>query len=105
MVHGAPLPPDGSVHVVEEILIGGRPGRSVATTAPKITIGQANADFAFPNEEGLWGIHCELSFANDAAKLTDLSGGLGTFVRIRDQRALANGDRVRIGNNILRIEV
>ncbi|HEX8821881.1 MAG TPA: FHA domain-containing protein [Archangium sp.] len=106
-VYGAPVPPGQGVFGVEEVLVGGRSGRTVVTSAPLMTLGQANCDFSYPQEEGLASRHCELSFTASGAQLRDLSGGLGTYVRIPPtvERALRPGDRVRLGQHILQVEV
>jgi pSer/pThr/pTyr-binding forkhead associated (FHA) protein len=106
-VYGAPVPPGQGVYGVDEVLVGGRAGRAVVTSAPLMTIGQANCDFSYPQEEGLASRHCELSFTASGAQLRDLSGGLGTYVRIPSSvdRPLRPGDRVRLGQHILQVEV
>ncbi|WPB81435.1 FHA domain-containing protein [Archangium violaceum] len=106
-VYGAPVPPGQGVYGVEEVLVGGRSGRTVVTSAPLLTIGQANCDFTYPQEDGMAGRHCELSFTSAGAQLRDLSGGLGTFVRIASavDRPLRPGDRVRLGQHIVQVEL
>ncbi|HYO53466.1 FHA domain-containing protein, partial [Archangium sp.] len=106
-VYGAPVPPGQGVYGVEEVLVGGRSGRTVVTSAPLLTIGQANCDFSYPQEDGLAGRHCELSFTPTGAQLRDLSGGLGTYVRIPPsvERPLRPGERVRLGQHIVQVEL
>ncbi len=105
-VYGAPMPLGQAVYGVEEMLVGGRGGRMVVTAAQLLTIGQANCDLAYPNDEGLAGRHCELSPSPSGAILRDLSGGLGTYVRIAPltERPLRPGDRVRVGQHVLQVE-
>ncbi len=107
IVYGAPVPPGQGVYGVEEVLVGGRSGRTVVTSAPLLTIGQANCDFCYPQEEGLANRHCELSFTPLGAQLRDLSGGLGTYVRIPPlmDRPLRAGDRVRLGQHLVQVEL
>jgi pSer/pThr/pTyr-binding forkhead associated (FHA) protein len=107
IVYGAPVPPGQGVYGVEEVLVGGRGGRTVVTSAPLLTIGQANCDFCYAQEEGLAGRHCELSFTAAGAQLRDLSGGLGTYVRIPSgvDRPLRSGDRVRLGQHVVQVDV
>ena len=106
-VYGAPVPPGQGVYGVEEVLVGGRSGRTVVTSAPLLTIGQANCDFSYTQEEGMAGRHCELSFTPGGAQLRDLSGGLGTYVRLASgvERQVRAGDRVRLGQHIVQVEV
>jgi pSer/pThr/pTyr-binding forkhead associated (FHA) protein len=107
LVYGAPVPPGQGVYSVEEMLVGGRSGRTVATAAPLLTIGKALCDFCYPQDEELASRHCELSPSPAGALLRDLSGGLGTYVRIpaRAERLLRPGDRVRVGQHILQVEL
>jgi len=58
------------------------------------------------NDAQLAARHCEISPAPQGAVLRDLSGGLGTFVRLTAQeRPLKQGDRVRIGQQTLTVEL
>ncbi|MCP3105331.1 FHA domain-containing protein, partial [Myxococcus sp. K15C18031901] len=105
-VYGAPIPLGQAVYGVEEVIVGGRGGRAVVTAAPLLTLGQAHCDLSFPGDEGLAGRHCELSPTPTGALLRDLSGGLGTYVRIPagEERPLRPGDRVRLGQHVLQVE-
>jgi pSer/pThr/pTyr-binding forkhead associated (FHA) protein len=104
--YGVPLPPQGVLWALEELLVGGRPGRAVATAQPLLTLGLAGCDVNFPGEPGLAPRHCELTASARGGLLRDLSAGLGTFVRIGPQeRVLQAGDRVRIGEQVLLVEV
>jgi pSer/pThr/pTyr-binding forkhead associated (FHA) protein len=105
LVYGAPVPQGQILYSVEEILIGGRTGKAIVSPGPLITVGQSNCDFAIA-DTALAGRHCELSPSPKGAQLRDLSGGLGTFVRVGSgaERPLRVGDRVRIGQQVLQIE-
>jgi pSer/pThr/pTyr-binding forkhead associated (FHA) protein len=107
VIYGAPVPLGQGVYGVEEMLVGGRSGRAVFTVAPLFTIGQANCDLTYPQDEGLASRHCELSPSPTGAQLRDLSGGLGTYVRLAPmvERPLRSGDRVRLGQHILQVEL
>jgi pSer/pThr/pTyr-binding forkhead associated (FHA) protein len=103
--YGVPLPPQGVLWALEELLAGGRPGRAVATAQPLLTLGLAGCDVNFPGEPGLAPRHCELTASARGGLLRDLSAGLGTFVRIGpEERVLQAGDRVRIGEQVLLVE-
>lgn len=106
VIYGAPVPLGQAIYVVEEIIMGGRAGRAVVSAAALLTIGQAHCDLSFPQDEGLASRHCELSPTANGAMLRDLSGGLGTYVRIPPgtERPLRAGDRVRIGQHIFQVE-
>lgn len=105
LVYGAPVP-NGVVHYsIEEVLLGDRPGRCIITPGPVLTIGQGRCDFSFSNDEGLAPRHCEVAPLPTGAMIRDLSGGLGTFVRITNERPLKAGDRIRIGQQTLQVEL
>ncbi|MBJ6763866.1 FHA domain-containing protein [Myxococcaceae bacterium JPH2] len=105
-IYGAPVPLGQAVYGVEEVLMGGRAGRAVVTAAPLLTLGQAHCDLSYPNDEGMSGRHCELSPTPMGALLRDLSGGLGTYVRVPPmvERPLRPGDRVRLGQHVVQVE-
>jgi len=104
VVYGAPVPPNQVHYHVEEILLGDRPGRAVITAGPILTIGQSKCDLAYPGDDGMAARHCELSPMPTGAMIRDLSGGLGTYVRVKGERALKVGDRVRVGQQTLQLE-
>jgi pSer/pThr/pTyr-binding forkhead associated (FHA) protein len=104
LVYGAPLPNGQTHYAIEEVLLGDRPGRCKLTPGPVFTIGQGHCDFSYPNDEGMAQRHCELAPLPVGALLRDLSGGLGTYVRITGERPLKVGDRVRIGQQTLQVE-
>ncbi len=98
-------PPGGQVHyIIEEVLLGDRGGRCLLSPGPSVVIGQGKGELSFPNDEGLAPRHAELSFQPGGAQLKDLSGGLGTFIRITGERALKPGDRLRVGQQTLQVE-
>lgn len=104
LVYGAPLPNNQVHYALEEVLLGDRPGRCLLVSGPVVTIGQGRCDFAYPSDEGLAPRHCEITVQPSGAMLRDLSGGLGTFVRIAGERALKPGDRLRVGGQVLQVE-
>ena len=104
--YGAPVPQAGGLWGLEEILVGLRPGRAVVTAQPVLTLGSSGADLVFAPDPQLAARHCEISPAPHGAMIRDLSGGLGTFVRLGAQeRPLKQGDRVRIGQQTLTVEL
>lgn len=104
IVHGAPVPAGQPLYAVEEVLQGSRSGRTVVSPGPLMTIGQSGCDLSFPGDQSLAARHCELEPA--ASTLKDLSGGLGTYVRLpaKVDRQIKPGDRVRIGQQVLQID-
>lgn len=104
LVYGATVP-NGQVHyAVEEVMLGDRGGRCLLSPGPVLTVGQGRCDFSYPNDEGLAPRHCEISPLPDGAMIRDLSGGLGTYVRVTGERPIKAGDRLRIGQQTLQVE-
>jgi len=106
VIYGAPLPPGGTCFGVEERLMGGRSGAAFVTAQPLISIGRKNCDLSFPDDETLAPRHCELAPISDGAVLRDLSGGLGTLVRLQSavERPIKLREQVRIGQALMRFE-
>lgn len=105
LVYGAPLPHSQVHYAIEEVLLGDRPGRCVITPGPVLTIGQGRCDLSYPGDEGLAPRHCEIAPMPTGAMIRDLSGGLGTYVRIHRERALKPGDRLRIGQQTIQVDL
>ncbi len=104
LVYGATVP-NGQIHyAVEEVMLGDRGGRCLLSPGPVLTVGQGRCDFSYPNDEGLAPRHCEISPLPDGAMIRDLSGGLGTYVRVSGERPLKAGDRLRVGQQTLQVE-
>ncbi|MBX5484389.1 MAG: FHA domain-containing protein, partial [Myxococcaceae bacterium] len=106
LTYGAPVPQSQALYALEEVLVGGRSGRTAISGGPLITIGQHHCDLSYPGDETLAARHCELSPNGNTATLRDLSGGLGTWVRIAPgmERPLNPGDRFRVGQQVLQVE-
>lgn len=104
LIYGSAVPNNQVQYVVEEIILGDRPGRCLMSPGPTLTVGQGRCDFSFPNDEGLAPRHCEISPLPDGAMIRDLSGGLGTFVRVTGERQIKAGDRLRVGQQTLQVE-
>jgi pSer/pThr/pTyr-binding forkhead associated (FHA) protein len=104
LVYGSTVP-NGQVHyAVEEVMLGDRGGRCLLSPGPVLTVGQGRCDFSYPNDEGLAPRHCEISPLPDGAMIRDLSGGLGTYVRVTGERPIKAGDRLRVGQQTLQVE-
>jgi pSer/pThr/pTyr-binding forkhead associated (FHA) protein len=105
-IYGAPISTGQALYGMEEVLLGGRPGRAVVSPGPMLTVGQQHCDFNYAGEEGIAPRHCEIIPSATSASLRDLSGALGTFVRIGAgvERVLNPGDRFRIGEQILQVD-
>lgn len=104
---GAPRP-DRPAVLVEEWLEGGVGGRTYLRTGPSITVGRNGCSINLGEDPHLSQAHAEIVVeADGAAKLRDLGSTSGTFVRLPpgSERELQDGDAVRIGREVLRVEV
>jgi len=104
-VYGAPLPDNQIHYAVQEVLVGGRPGRCIVTPKPVFRIGQRDCDFSYPHDESLAQCHCALEFTPQKITIQNLSGNLGTFIQIQSEWRLNRGDKIRIGQQTLQVEM
>ena len=104
--YGAPVPQAGGLWGLEEVLVGLRPGRAVVTAQQSLTLGSSGADLVFAPDPQLAPRHCELSPTPQGAVLRDLSGGwVPSSASLPQERPLKSGDRVRIGQQTLSVEM
>jgi pSer/pThr/pTyr-binding forkhead associated (FHA) protein len=102
---GATRPPAPAI-VIEEWLEGGAPGRVFVRGGGAVTIGRSGCAVSLGDDPRLSPTHAELAVdAAGAARLRDLGSATGTFVKLpaRAERALQDGDRVRLGREVLRV--
>ncbi|HZA49331.1 MAG TPA: FHA domain-containing protein [Myxococcaceae bacterium] len=106
-IYGAPMRSGQPLYAFEEIVVAGRVLRVLVTAGPLLTIGQEQCDLSYPGDETLAARHCEISPNGPGATLRDVSGGMGTFVRVPAgiERPLSAGDRVRIGQQVIQVDV
>jgi hypothetical protein len=100
--YGAPI--TGGLHRIDEILVGARPGRAIATAGPVFSIGHLACDFTFEGDTTLAPRHCELLISPAGVVLKDRSLGLGTFVRIAGERAVAPKSMIRAGDVVFQVD-
>lgn len=104
---GAPRPPTPAF-VIEELLEGGVTGRVFVRGGGSVTIGRSGCAVNLGDDPYLSQAHAELVVDSaGAAKLKDLGSSNGTFVRVppRAERELHDGDWLRLGREVLRVEV
>jgi pSer/pThr/pTyr-binding forkhead associated (FHA) protein len=94
--------------VVEEWLEGGVGGRAFVRAGPSVTVGRAGCSINLGDDPYLSQAHAEILVdADGGARLRDLGSASGTFVRVPpgSERELHDGDAVRLGREVLRVEV
>lgn len=104
---GAPRP-TGAAVVLEELLEGGVTGRVFVRSGPAITIGRAGCSVNLGDDPYLSQAHAEILVdPSGQARLRDLGSSNGTFARIppRGERELRDADVVRMGREVLRVQV
>lgn len=100
--------PTGAAVVLEELLEGGVVGRVFVRPGPSITIGRAGCAVSLGDDPYLSQAHAEILVdGSGQARLRDLGSSNGTFARIppRSERELRDADVVRMGREVLRVQV
>lgn len=94
----------GSLRVVQR-LRGGDTGHIYGALGATVRIGREGNDIDFPDDPFISGHHAHIAWDGTRLTLTDLGSKNGTFVRIVDERVLAHGDYVFMGQQLLRVEI
>ena len=71
----------------------------------EVVLGREEGDIVFRDDAFMSRRHAALTWDGRVAKVTDLGSSNGTFVRISGPTALKHGDHVRMGDQLLRIEL
>jgi pSer/pThr/pTyr-binding forkhead associated (FHA) protein len=74
------------------------------TIAPDgMHIGRERGDVIFPEDGYVSGLHCRIHHDGSGVVLTDVGSSNGTFVRIRGERRIGNGELLLMGQQLFRI--
>jgi len=86
-------------------LIIGRDTTGNAFPVPEagVHLGRERGDILFPEDGYVSGLHCHLAFAGGRLTLTDLGSSNGTFIRLREEVEVQNGDVLLMGQQLFRI--
>jgi hypothetical protein len=90
---------------ISQLLEGGGFGMAVCARGTVLQIGREGGDLNFPGDLYMSAAHCKLEDAGGKLTLTDLSSRNGTYVRLKAERELVNGDYLFIGRKLLRVEI
>jgi len=90
---------------ISQLLEGGGFGMAVCARGTVLQIGREGGDLNFPGDLYMSAAHCKLEDAAGKLTLTDLNSRNGTYVRLKAERELANGDYLFIGRKLLRVEI
>ncbi len=89
---------------VRQISIGGTTRDVWHVARAELVLGREEGDVTFPDDEFMSRRHAAVRRAGEGTRLEDLGSSNGTFIRIRGDRALKNGDVLRLGDQLLRFE-
>jgi pSer/pThr/pTyr-binding forkhead associated (FHA) protein len=70
-----------------------------------LTLGRTGCDVNFADDGFVTERHAQLSHEGDVLRLDDLKSRNGTFVRVRNEQVLVDGDLLLIGAQVLRVEL
>ena len=88
-----------------QILRGGDIGMIFRAPTPQVTLGREGNDINFPDDPFISGQHAMVSVTPRGVQLSDLGSKNGTFVRVDAPTAVAHGDYVFLGQQLLRVEI
>ncbi|MBA3821451.1 MAG: FHA domain-containing protein, partial [Deltaproteobacteria bacterium] len=74
-------------------------------TGEEVVLGREEGDIVFRDDAFMSRRHAAITWDGKRAQITDLGSSNGTFVRITGATALKHGDHVRMGDQLLRIEL
>ncbi len=76
-----------------------------ALDEPEVTLGRETGDIVFKDDGFVSGTHAQVAWNDGTPELRDLNSSNGTFLRIRGEHSLQNGERVLMGQQLFRLEV
>ena len=88
-----------------QVLQGGPFGMTVCARGTSLQIGREGSDLNFPSDLYMSASHCKLEEVNGSMTLTDSNSRNGTYLRLKAERELSNGDYLFIGRKLLRVEI
>jgi pSer/pThr/pTyr-binding forkhead associated (FHA) protein len=74
-------------------------------TGSEVVLGREEGDIVFRDDAFMSRRHAAVTWDGQRAQITDLGSSNGTFVRITGPTLLRHGDHVRLGDQLLRIEL
>jgi pSer/pThr/pTyr-binding forkhead associated (FHA) protein len=83
-----------------QVLPRGREGRSLRLAKDNMVIGKERADMSFPDDEFMSKHHAEVMRHQGGHAVRDLGSTNRTFVLVRGERELEDGDRVALGESL-----
>ncbi len=90
---------------IVQILQGGAEGMAVCARGGVLQIGREGGDLNFPGDLFMSASHCKLEGLGGKLTLTDMNSRNGTYLRLKSEKELAQGDYLFIGRKLLRVEI
>ena len=86
-------------------LIIGRDATGNAYPIPEsgLHLGRERGDVLFPEDGYVSGLHCRISWQAGQMHLTDLGSSNGSFIRLKSETELTNGDILLMGQQLFRV--
>jgi len=98
-------PSDGYVARLGLVIGRDTTGNAFPVAKAGLHLGRERGDVLFPEDGYVSGLHCRLGVSTDnSITLTDLGSSNGSFVRLRDEHQVANGDILLMGQQLFRID-
>ncbi len=82
----------------------GLPGPTYVVTRAPLNCGRTQGEVLFPDDATVSPRHCRFVTRDEGVFVEDLGSVNGTFLRLRQPRALAPGDEFRVGRQLVRLE-
>jgi pSer/pThr/pTyr-binding forkhead associated (FHA) protein len=91
---------------VTQVLRGGETGIVFCARENTVQVGREECDLNFPEDVFMSATHAKVELGgNGRFSLSDGGSKNGTFVRVKGERELTNGDYVFVGRQLLRVEL
>lgn len=88
------------------LVIGRQSSGNVHVIAPDgMHIGRERGDVIFPEDGYVSGLHCRIHHDGSGVVLTDVGSSNGTFLRVRGEQAVTNGDLLLLGQQLFRLAI
>ena len=103
-VIGAPLPEDAWGRLVQ-VVLPDVDGNAYLLRGRFVTLGRERGDIVFPEDGYVSGRHASLARRRDALYLEDLESSNGTYIRLKTDTAVYEGDLLLMGQQLFRVQL
>jgi class 3 adenylate cyclase/pSer/pThr/pTyr-binding forkhead associated (FHA) protein len=88
-------------------LVGGTTGdkKHFPLSDDSVSWGRSKGTYTFPDDRFMSGAHCRIYQRGENFFLEDMGSRNGTFVRVREKAPVPTGSSVRVGGQILRVQM